>query len=248
LNKKIVAAIIAVAVVVSVIIAIQLDPYYYVYATKDNNIQQGFTYWGQSSWGKGGTSWTWDGSTKVTMSVSSGSGAWNGIGLFQGSKPFGWGDAPNKFTPHTMDTVAWTGKVVTVGGLQANLGVDLWFNVNYGSTSKIAEIYVLFYSAGWSALNTGAKSLVQQSSGGNTWAFETYHYAQMGIGTAQTYQVSISNEVNWCKQALTSDPVYKNGVWNVRAIDSHFEVYSGSVKYELDYCALWYYVSIGPII
>lgn len=116
------------------------------------------SYWTQSTWNKGTGSYDYkfeDG--MLTMRVDSDS--WGGVGVFQGQKPFGWGESTNVFNPVLVQNnlrVYWRGKPLSFRAVtlqsQTSLGVDFWFEVEGQNERKVAEIYVFFYQQGISSL------------------------------------------------------------------------------------------------
>lgn len=221
--------------------------------TVDKHFEEVFTYWGQSDWGLPGCEWYWYEGTMVHMTVYEWDWLdWNGLGVHQGQKPFGWGQAPYVFDPlpeADWDAInfAWSGRIDgAFGTWQANLGVDLWWDVVYEGQTEVAEMNIWFYQNGLLSVGVGQRGLEGRKDGGHKWQRMYYHRSQMLEDAWTTISVEVKPELAWFKDN-TKEAHYKYGEWYLRDIDSWLEIWAGPAggnsNYDIDYLNLVYWDS-----
>lgn len=247
------------------IAAAALLVYYNCEITTDDNIEEGFTHWGESCWDINEVTWDYNEANhymNMTVSVS-GFYHWGGVGIMQGTKPYGWGHAPwyngTGMPYYLVDDdnpmmFSWRGyKYPSTGVAFDNLGVDFWFEIHYGSNTYIGEVYVFMYSYGFGMPVLGANRTQWGQTGQ---VYNMWHYAQMAENEwyeSSTIHIeqSVQDMKNWVYEMYHDDigydtyyKPYVEGSYYMIDADAHHEIASGFYTtgtgvYILDSLRVW---------
>lgn len=187
---------------------------------------------------------------RVSLSLKSEDlGQWSGLGVFQGSKPYGWQTSPERFEPVRIDgedlMLSWEGRLdswVPFQGpmSQVNLGVDLWFEVDTSEGRKIAEIYVYFFQGGGVSLPLKTPiTIVQQAASDprpdEAWVYMMVHWEQLTRGADSSFSLSLDGLVDDLR-ATSPDHSFRDASVTLTGVDCIIEVIGGEASFTLDYC------------
>jgi len=217
------------------------------------------TYWCEGSFGYGGNYSQWfyyceeNGTIKMQLNERNG---WNNVGMYQGSKPFGWGTAPHIF-PYIPDTknitVDWRAMIEYSElwtfpshpdclDAQTNLGIDFWFETIHPTEgNKTFEIYVLFDCNGLLSVPLHTYRWFINSV---DYVSVQYHYCGMEYYVWKTItNYNLNQHIEYvkdnCERILHGSDYFKEATWYLRGIDCVLEGTKAEAIWWIDYCYLY---------
>lgn len=181
--------------------------------------------WGKSYTWLGNVYWWWyssdNGYWKVKLDDSS---KWNHVGLFQGTAPFGWGQAPHYWDwpgihEDTPQYMYWRG-MLDYSHLwwghwdaQTNVGVDLWFNIWHPDLGwAVAELFVFFDQNGMFSHSIGSWWDQYRSDDGHSWWEICHHEGNLKDDEYKSFYVDVDALIDEAKSHI-SNPYYRESTW-----------------------------------
>jgi hypothetical protein len=173
---------------------------------------------------------------------------YNGLGTFQGAKPYNWQTTPQRFEPLliTNKTVAVsvTEKLIYFNQFQypdsqCNLGVDMWFNVSTSTGFKVAEIYAFTYQSGaTTTLPNIIDFKLRDEQVGQHWLYLPYRVAQFEMNKTQTATFKLNALIEMFN-TQTLDKSYNGGNFTLIGVDNIMEVSRGQAAFQITSCNIY---------
>jgi len=220
-------------------------------ANTDFEVVEQETHWAKSHWGDlSNIHWYFGFFGKPYMTMTDKAG-WNGVGLFQGRKPFGWGTAPWEFE-EVVETKTqrfdWRGmkdysnlRWLNIDA-QTNIGIDVWFRVEHPELGNAtAEIFIFFDMNGMGSLGVGSHFFHTSSvEGQGTWMFMMYHHTQMTNDVwKEVTDLNLNEQIQYFKK-YCGNPYMSQSTFYTIGIDCLLEGNKANAAWVFDYC--YYYV------
>jgi len=220
-------------------------------------------YWARSYTASDGLTWYFDDKGHCNMSMLYYVLSWSNVGLFQGTKPFGWGSANRTWTPFYVEqkqtpenatclidwgfTLNYADYYEAYGG-QTNLGIDIWFEIYHPTQGWLTgEFYDFVYMEGKQIVPINHTIYDIRSEEDNKWYFVEYHSMQ-----AQKEQFTEVHSISlnyycylFAHTCMLYDETPFPSDWTdtkfyVKAIDFTAEGKNCEIRWTLDYAYVHY--------